>query len=102
MCPQALKAQIRVLAGAPRTAGQYKKEIALLWAQLEPYERERRAPAVEKGHSSPHSVPVPAASIPKYTILQWRHTQIRAEEKEEVRLAECLTTVQPVVRKCVP
>ena len=81
--------------------GQYEKEIALLWAQLEPYERERRAPAVEKGCSSPHSIPVPAASIPKYTILQQRHTQIGAEVKEEVRLAERPTTVQPEVGKCV-
>src|SRR6202045_4980757 len=101
MCPQVPRARTCGVPGTPRTTEDYQREIVLLQAQLEPLERERRTLAGEKGHSSPHSVPVPAASIPKYTILQQRHTQIGAEVKEEVRLAERPTTVQPEVGKCV-
>src|SRR6202030_529988 len=52
-------------------------------------------------YPSPLPVPVSAASTPKYTILQWRHTWIEAEEKdkketvasEKVEPIKCLTKV---------
>src|SRR6202040_1771193 len=41
-------------------------------------------------YSHPRSVPVPAASIPKYTILQRRHTRTGAEEKDKVEMRKHL------------
>src|ERR1700719_3050952 len=102
MRPQVPRARTCGVPGTPRTTEDYQREIALLQAKLEPLERERRTLAGEKSCSSPLSVPVPAASIPKYTILQQRHTRIGAEVKEEVRLAERPTKVQPKVEKHVP
>jgi len=102
MRPQVPRARTCGVPGTPQTTEDYQREIALLRAQLEPLERERRTLAGEKSRSSPHSVPVPVASIPKYTILQRRHTRIGAEVKEEVRLAERPTKVQPEVEKRVP
>src|ERR1700719_3131217 len=58
MHPQVPRAQTCGVPGTPQTTEDYQREIALLCAQLEPLERERRTLAGEKSRSSPHSVPV--------------------------------------------